>query len=154
VSNLFLEFIFAFLGTFGFTIIFNVPLRHMAVASFVGGLGSITYHIAMDFGTTITIGCFLGACMVGLASDAASRICKEAATIFVIPGVLPLVPGAGTYYTMLAIVEGDLNNAAAQGIQTLAMAGSIALGLLVVGTMVQIILSTAASLRKDEIQTK
>ena len=89
-------------------------------------------------GCGIAIACFFGACTVGLTSDIASRICKEAATIFVIPGVLPLVPGAGTYYTMLAVVEGNLDQAAAKGIETLAMAGAIALGLLVMGTIFQI----------------
>lgn len=148
MSNLFLEFIFAFLGTFGFAIIFNVPLRHMPVASLVGGLSWVTYHVAVDLGTTVPIACFLGACMVGLTSDIASRIRKEAATIFVIPGVLPLVPGAGTYYTMLAIVEGNLDKAAATGVQTLAMAGSIALGLLVIGTVIQILRSATANIRK------
>lgn len=148
MSNLFVEFIFAFLGTLGFTLIFNVPLRHIPVASFVGGAGWVMYHIAVSMGFGIAISCFFGACIVGLASDIASRICKEAATIFVIPGVLPLVPGAGTYYTMLAIVEGNLDKAAATGVQTLAMAGSIALGLLVIGTVIQILRSATANIRK------
>ncbi len=134
MTNLFVEFIFAFLGTLGFTFIFNVPLRHMPVAATIGGLGWVVYHIAMYSGSGIIISCFFGACTVGLASDIAARIFKEATTIFVIPGVLPLVPGAGTYYTILAIVEGNLDEAAATGIQTLGMAGAIALGLLVMGT--------------------
>lgn len=150
MSNLIFEFILAFMGTLGFAIIFNVPLRHMPMASIVGGLGWVTYQIAMYYGMTIAIACFLGAFMVGLSSDIASRIRKEAATIFIIPGVLPLVPGAGTYYTMLAIVEGNLDEAAATGVQTLAMAGAIALGLLVAGTIIQIIRGTAANLKKKE----
>ena len=148
MSQLVFEFIFAFLGTLGFTIIFNVPLRHIPVASLVGGLGWITYHVAVSFDVSIAISCFLGACVVGLTSDVASRICREAATIFVIPGVLPLVPGAGTYYTMLAIVEGNLEEAASTGIQTLAMAGAIALGLLVVGTVIQIIRNTTENIKQ------
>lgn len=139
MSNLFVEFLFAFLGTLGFTLIFNVPLRHIPVASFVGGAGWVVYQIASAMGCGIAISCFFGACTVGLTSDIASKVCKEAATIFVIPGVLPLVPGAGTYYTMLAIVQGNLDQAAAKGIETLAMAGAIALGLLVMGTVIQII---------------
>lgn len=148
MSQLVFEFIFAFLGTLGFTIIFNVPLRHIPVASLVGGLGWITYHAAVSFDVSIAISCFLGACVVGLTSDVASRVCREAATIFVIPGVLPLVPGAGTYYTMLAIVEGNLEEAASTGIQTLAMAGAIALGLLVVGTVIQIIRNTTENIKQ------
>lgn len=138
MSNLFIEFLFAFLGTLGFTFIFNVPLRHIPVASFIGGAGWVVFQIADAMGCGVAIACFFGACTVGLTSDIASRICKEAATIFVIPGVLPLVPGAGTYYTMLAVVEGNLDQAAAKGIETLAMAGAIALGLLVMGTIFQI----------------
>ena len=151
MSNLLMEFAFAFLGTFGFTIIFNVPVRHMSVAAIIGGLGWITYHAAVSADITIPISCFLGACMVGLTSDIASRLCKEAATIFVIPGVLPLVPGAGTYYTMLAIVEGNLEEAAATGVQTLAMAGAIALGLLVTGTIIQIARAAASHITKEKI---
>lgn len=139
MNNLFIEFMFAFLGTLGFTLIFNVPLRHIPVASFVGGAGWVIYHIAVAGGCGVAVSCFLGACTVGLTSDIASRVCKEAATIFVIPGVLPLVPGAGTYYTMLAIINGNLEQAADKGIETLAMAGAIALGLLVVGSILQII---------------
>lgn len=139
MSNLFVEFIFAFLGTLGFALIFNVPLRHLPVASLIGGAGWVVYHMAVDMGSGVAIACFFGACTVGLTSDIASRLCKEAATIFVIPGVLPLVPGAGTYYTMLAIINGNLEQAAAKGIETLAMAGAIALGLLVMGTIIQII---------------
>jgi uncharacterized membrane protein YjjB (DUF3815 family) len=139
MGNLFGEFIFAFLGTLGFTLIFNVPLRHIPVASFVGGAGWVVFQIADAMGCGVAIACFFGACTVGLTSDIASKVCKEAATIFVIPGVLPLVPGAGTYYTMLAVIEGNLDQAAAKGIETLAMAGAIALGLLVMGTVMQII---------------
>lgn len=139
MSNLFIEFLFAFLGTLGFALIFNVPLRHIPVASFIGGAGWVIYQIAVAAGCGVAISCFLGACTVGLTSDIASRVCKEAATIFVIPGVLPLVPGAGTYYTMLAIINGNLEQAADKGIETLAMAGAIALGLLVMGTVIQIV---------------
>ena len=139
MSSLFGEFIFAFLGTLGFTFIFNVPLRHIPVASFVGGAGWVVFQIADAMGCGVAIACFFGACTVGLTSDIASKVFKEAATIFVIPGVLPLVPGAGTYYTMLAVIEGNLDQAAAKGIETLAMAGAIALGLLVMGTVMQII---------------
>lgn len=139
MSSLLLDFLFAFLGTLGFALIFNVPLRHIPVASFVGGAGWVVFQIAIAGGCGVAVSCFFGACTVGLTSDIASRICKEAATIFVIPGVLPLVPGAGTYYTMLAIINGNLEQAADKGIETLAMAGAIALGLLVMGTILQIL---------------
>ena len=73
MNNLFLEFIFAFLGTLGFAFIFNVPKRDMPIASLVGGAGWVIYQIAISLGCGIAISCFLGACTVGLTSDIASR---------------------------------------------------------------------------------
>lgn len=142
--NLLLQFVFAFLGTLGFTFIFNVPKKQMPVAAAIGGVGWVIYQVSVSADLGIALSCFLGACAVGITSDIASRVFKEAATIFVIPGVLPLVPGAGTYYTILAAVEGNLPEAAEKGVQTLAMAGAIALGLLVTGSILQMIRSISA----------
>ncbi len=84
------------------------------------------------------MGCFLAACMVGLLAGIFSRVYKETATVFTIPGIIPLVPGAGMYYTTLYLINGQLEKAATTGTQTLLMAGSISVGLLVVGSFFKV----------------
>ncbi|MEG0830320.1 MAG: threonine/serine exporter family protein [Anaerovoracaceae bacterium] len=138
-----ISFIFAVFATLGFSIIFRVPLKHIPVASLIGGIGWLIYQVCLSFDTSSLWSCFFAACTVGILSDLSSRIFKEASTIFTIPGILPLVPGAAIYKTMLAIVSGDLSLAANLGSQTLLMAGSIAIALLVVGAMIRIIVSIA-----------
>ena len=56
---------------------------------------------------------------------------KRPVTTFLISGLFPLVPGAGMYYTMLAIVHNDLSEALSTGISTLSTAGSDGIGDLV-----------------------
>ena len=55
--------------------------------------------------------------------------------MFIIPGIIPLVPGAPLYYTMREILINDLNSAAQLAAQVVFMAGSIALALLLVASL-------------------
>lgn len=133
-----LPFIYAFFSTVGFCFLFHVPKKHIITASFIGACGWITYTFFSESGGGSVLACFAGSFIVGILSDLFSRIFKEATTIFVIAGILPLVPGAGMYYTMLAILKGNLQQTASVGTETLLMAGSIAVALLAVATIVKL----------------
>jgi len=132
-------FLFAFCSTVGFSILFHVPKKHIASAGFVGALGWLTYTYFIISGSGSVLACFAGSCVVAIISDVFSRAFKDAATIFVIPGILPLVPGAGMYYTMLAILEGNLEKMASTGTETILMAGAIAVALLVVASVTKLL---------------
>ncbi len=132
-------FLFAFCSTVGFSILFHVPKKHLASAGFVGALGWLTYTYFIISGSGNILACFAGSCVVAIISDVFSRAFKDAATIFVIPGILPLVPGAGMYYTMLAILEGNVEKMASTGTETILMAGSIAVALLVIASVTKLL---------------
>ncbi|QHI72506.1 threonine/serine exporter family protein [Aminipila terrae] len=130
----FLQFIFGFVSTVGFAILFHVPKRNIFMSSLVGGVGWVVFaYCRNDYGGAL-LGCFLASCVVGLLAGIFSRVYKETATVYTIPGIIPLVPGAGMYYTTLYLINGELSKAATTGTQTLLMAGSISVGLLVVGS--------------------
>lgn len=142
-------FLFAFCSTVGFSILFHVPKKHIATAGFVGALGWLTYTYFTIAGNGNIMACFVGSLVVALVSELFSRIFKDAATIFIIPGILPLVPGAGMYYTMLAILESDVDKTAAVGTETLLMAGSIAVALLIVASILKLFALIARKLLTD-----
>lgn len=139
-------FLFAFCSTVGFSILFHVPKKHIASAGFVGALGWLTYTYFITSGSGSVLACFAGSCVVAIISDVFSRAFKDAATIFVIPGILPLVPGAGMYYTMLAILEGNVEKMASTGTETILMAGAIAVALLVVASVTKLLTLTGRKL--------
>lgn len=140
------SFLFAFCSTLGFCILFHVPIRHILAASFVGSCGWVAYTYLTSTDSGKILACFVGACVVAIISDGFSRAFKEAATIFIIPGILPLVPGAGMYYTMLAILDGNIEEMAAVGTETLLMAGAISVGLLVVASLIKMIVLIGKSI--------
>jgi uncharacterized membrane protein YjjB (DUF3815 family) len=147
-------FLYAFCSTIGFSILFHVPKKHIVTAGFVGAVGWLTYTYFIESGSGSILSCFAGSCVVALISELFSRAFKDAATIFIIPGILPLVPGAGMYYTMLAILDGDVDKTASVGTETLMMAGSIAVALLVVSSIIKLIslLERKTVDRTDEIE--
>lgn len=153
MMHLFTQFFLALFATLGFAVIFRVPVRHIPACVATGALGWITYLISDYYFDSPIMGCFFGACMVGLCSIIAARVFKEAMTIFTIPGILCLVPGAKIFYTMDAFLKEDLEGFGEIGIQTLMMAGAIAMGLLVIGAVIKVffaIISKTVSI-KDKL---
>ena len=141
IQEYLLQFVLAGLATGGFSVIFRVPVRHIPVCIVVGALGWLTECLVTELYSSPIWGTFFAACMVGLLSDFASRICKEASTIFVIPGILCLVPGLSIFNTMYSLLGDDIAKAAEIGTQTLLIAGAIAVGLLTIGAILRVIRS-------------
>lgn len=133
------QFILAMFATAGFSVIFRVPAKRIPACVIIGALGWVAYEISMHYYSSPTLGCFIGACVVGLLSNYAARLLKDPATIFIIPGILCLVPGSAIFNTMASTLDEDFSDAAQIGLQTLAMAGAIALGLLTIGAVLRVI---------------
>lgn len=140
-ASLILHFVVAFIGTLGFCLLFHVPLRHIIYASSGGGLGWVTYVYLTNTGNSPVVACFLGAIVVSLVAEIFSRAGKEATTLFIIPGIIPLVPGAPLYYTMREILDGDFSSAASMGAQVLFMAGSIAIAILMSASVTRLLVA-------------
>ena len=57
-----------------------------------------------------------------------------------IPGIIPLLPGGALYYTMSALIEGDMDTVMLKGKETGLMALGIVVGILVASELVRMIL--------------
>lgn len=143
---IYIHFLMAFLGTLGFCLLFHVPYRHILLSATGGGLGWVTYMYVVSNGNSAVAASFLGACTVSLVAEFSSRAGKEATTLFIIPGIIPLVPGAPLYYTMRAILENQFDTAAELGAQALFMAGSMAIALLLITSFTRFLVALKNSL--------
>lgn len=135
---LILHLLFAMAGSAGFCLLFHVPARHIFSASLCGGAGWFLYNFLLNRGTAPVAACFLGACAVAFLSEVFSRAGKDTTTLFIIAGIIPLVPGAQMYYTMIFVISGEFQKAALEGTKALFLAGSIAVALLLVASFVRI----------------
>ncbi|MTI67632.1 MAG: threonine/serine exporter [Firmicutes bacterium] len=125
------QFIYAFISTIGFSIIFNIPRDSIIKSGIGGALGWIVNILINQQLGSSSAGAFLGAITVGLIGEFFARLFKKPATVFIIPGIIPLVPGAGMYYTMRAIIEKKFITAAETGSETFFIAASIATGVII-----------------------
>jgi uncharacterized membrane protein YjjP (DUF1212 family) len=126
------EFLFALFGTMGISVSVNIPRRRLILAAFIAACGWVVREALQNGGYSPIVACFVGACAIAVIAEVATRLTKETATLFIIPAIFPLVPGRGMYDTMAHLITNDYASAARMGLETLFIAGGIALGLLVV----------------------
>lgn len=131
------NFFFSFLATVGFSIFFNSPIKSLLPSGIIGGIGWTVYIILFDFSGNAILANFFAALLISLLSEISARKMKYPAIIFVIPGMLPLIPGLGLYNTMLSLVEGNYTRAIAIGTDALFVSASIAMGVLLVTSLVK-----------------
>ena len=143
MSGFVIQLLSVVFATAGFSLIIRVPLRHIPACVIIGAMGWVAYQTSMYYYAFPALGCFAGACVVGLLSNIAARLLRDASTIFIIPGILCLVPGSKIYSTMDAVLRENFSLAAQVGTQTLLMAGAIAVGLMTIGAVIHVVYALA-----------
>lgn len=133
-----LQFIIAWLSTYWFGIIFNVRGKRLLYSAFGGGIAWIFYYVAQHHGFSTSISFFIATVVLTIYSEIISRYIQTVVTSILIPGLIPLVPGSGIYYTMLYTADKKPVDAFFKGLETLSAAGSITLGIILVSSIVKI----------------
>ena len=82
--------------------------------------------------TTVALASFVGTLAVVLISRILTVRKKCPITIFLVSGIIPLVPGAGIYYTAYYLVTGQMSLAAVKGLEAVKIAFAIVLGIIFV----------------------
>ncbi len=116
----------AFICTAGFSILFNIPKKNIVHSGLAGALGWIVYVQTQELLDSVVFAAFAGAFVVGIIGELLARIYKKPETMFIVPGIIPLVPGYGIYYAMLQAVEKDYQASLQTGIETFLVAIAIA----------------------------
>lgn len=137
--SLFLHFIFSFICTIGFSIFLSAPKRSLPYAGLIGAVGWVSYVYLFRITNNPILSNFVPATIVGIASEVSARYLKQPAIVFIIPGIIPLVPGLGMYNTMLYLVQENYELATSTGATALLVGGAISLGVLLVTSFVKTI---------------
>ncbi|MBC6695744.1 threonine/serine exporter family protein [Terrisporobacter mayombei] len=130
--SIFMHFIYSFIATIGFAVFLNAPRFTLIPNGFVGGIGWSIYFFFITLTDNEMVANFMAALLVSLMSEILARKLKQPATVFVIPGIILLVPGLGMYKTMLYLVQNDYANAISKGADVLFIGGAISMGVLII----------------------
>ena len=124
-----IQLLTAFISSLGFSMLFGLRRRFLVYAA-LGGLLCWGVYLGMDAWTHMEfLSCLLAAAFAVVYAELLARWLKTPATLFVVPAILPLVPGGSLYYTMENVVHGRLEAARSYGTQTLIVALAIAAGI-------------------------
>ena len=132
---IYMHFLYSTIATIGFSVFLNVPKSALIPSGVTGGIGWSLYYFLINATNNDILSNFLAATIVAWISETLARKLKHPAILFIIPGIIPLVPGLGMYNTMLYLVQSNYELAIAKGANVLFVGGAISLGVLVVTSL-------------------
>lgn len=117
-----------YVGTVGFAVMFHVPRRFYRSCGVISLFGWLTYCAALHW-TSVPIASFFGTLVVALIARLLTVPMKCPITMFLIPGLFTLLPGASVYYMAYNLVIGDTKEAGQMGFMALKIAFGIVFGI-------------------------
>ena len=125
----------SFVAIYGFAILLETPKKYLPHAGIIGAIGGFVYLISLQYNVDVVRAAFFSALAIALTSHTFARVFKAPVTIFLVAGMLPTVPGAGMYRIVYYIIAGDQAMSSYYFIQTLEIAGMMALAIFIVDTL-------------------
>ena len=131
---LWIQCIAGLVGTLGFGLMFNMHGRGIPFALLGSVISWPVCVLCMRLGLAEPIAYLIAAAVSAVYAEIMARIRKFPATSYLMCALVPLIPGSGIYYTTDFIRRGMLPEAYDKGMLTAAIAGSMAVGVLLVST--------------------
>lgn len=139
LTHYILPCLWAFLACTGFCILYNIHDLGVILCGLGGAWGWLVYLLAEQFSGDKFASALLAGIGIAAYSEVMARIRKCPVSGYLLIAFFPLVPGGGIYYTMAAYFNGDNARFLEVGRDTLAMAGGLAIGVLLVSSAVRMI---------------
>lgn len=143
-----LNSIYAVIASFAFAVLYHIKGKTMFFSALGGGLGWLVYLLLINYKNSTTVSLFAASVAVAVYAEIMARLLKTPVTVFILCGIIPLVPGNGMYYTMYETISRDLTKASIWGFQTLMSAGSIAIAIVFVSSITKLIKPRKILLKK------
>ena len=123
----------------GFALLFNVHGKKIWLFFLGGALDWVVYLLCMRSGSGIFLSMLFATMTAALSSEILARIVHAPVLLLMVPMLIPLVPGGDLYHTMSALIRADSVNLALYSQNTLLQAAAIALGIIVVSSLVHVL---------------
>ena len=119
-------------ATMGIAIMFGVEKRVLFWALLSALLCCLGYEVTLMLGGGLLVASMVGSALAAAYSDVMAHWLKTPATVLIIPGIVPLVPGGKLYYTMLGAVSSDMALFSQNGKEALLCAAGLTIGIVAV----------------------
>lgn len=127
----------AAVGCTGFCMLFNIHGRGMLLCILGGTLSWAVYLATVFFLKDAMLGYFVATLFAASYAEVMARIRHFPAITYLLVSIFPLIPGAGIYYTTSYLADNNMASFMEKGAETSAIAGIMAIGILMVSTIVR-----------------
>lgn len=128
----------SFFASLFFAILFGVRRRDLLCTAGAGAVCWFVYAVV-----TAVVGeipaYFLSAVATTIYCEIFARLLRTPTIVYLAAGVIPLVPGGGIYRTMLLCIQGTPEQALSACINTVSIAGAMAMGIMVVSSLFRVL---------------
>lgn len=118
------------LGTFGIAAFFNLNFKRIGWA-LLATVPTLGVYMLLDYfmpdQTFVVV--LITALFAAILSEILARVIKTPATVIIIPAIIALVPGSALYYTMEALVRGNVADAGNYGLTCVLTLLGLAVGI-------------------------
>lgn len=125
----------AFLAVISFSLILELPKKHVILAGSIGAAGWLVYLLVQAAADSVIAAAFLSSLLVALSSHIAARIFKAPVTVFLVAGILPSVPGASIYRSVSYVISNDPQLSSRYLVETLQVSGAIAMAVFIMDSL-------------------
>ncbi len=132
----------------GFFILFNVHGRGSLLCVAGGVLTWAVYLLCGRLWCSVYAMNFYASAVAALYAESMARLRKYPVTSYLVISIVPLLPGAGIYYTMYLALNGSMQSSLQKGLETAGIAGSIAAAILLVSTVFRLAAKSRQQLRE------
>ena len=135
---LWVQAIATFVACFGFVILYNVNDWGRIMCAVGSARTWFVDRLCSRAGHTVYSANFFSEVVAAFYSEAMGRWRKCPVTSYLVISSIPLLPGAGIYYTMSIGLSGAVQEALQKGLETAGIAGSLAVGIQLVSTVFRV----------------
>lgn len=123
--ELLVRLIASFVGSAAFAVVFKVNKRHVIFGAINGLLTYFVYYMVFYFLESAFVAALISTAFAAVFAELMARSRRAPANVFLIPGVIPTVPGSNLYFFMRNMLEANITEAVTQ----LGIALGVALGI-------------------------
>jgi len=134
---LILSVLLAGIATVAFGVLFNIHGKTLLYVGLNGAIGFFIYSLSIHWGISSYTSMFFASTGMTIYAEIAARVRKTPASLYLIAALIPIVPGGGIYRFVLYLLQGIMEEALSTGVITLMETGGIALGVIVVSSVIK-----------------
>ena len=147
---LYIHIIFSYLAAVGFAVFLNSPKKTLYISGSIGMISWTIYVILMRVGFDMMVCNFIAAAIASLLCEILARKIKKPTILFLVPGIITLIPGLGLYNTMSYVIAGDFQQSFTTGANVIFASGAIALGVIVVSSLFRTYYKKSTIIKENE----